>query len=50
MPSTNPLAYSSLESREPAAEATEFIRVQFGNRFGDFFDFHVTNYTLLSPD
>jgi hypothetical protein len=34
-----------VESHEPAAEASEFIRLQVGNRFGDFFDFHVADYS-----
>jgi hypothetical protein len=34
-----------LECGEPAAEASELIRRQLGNSFGDFFDFHVTQYS-----
>ncbi len=34
-----------LECGEPAAEAGELIRRQLGNSFGDFFDFHVTQYS-----
>jgi hypothetical protein len=30
---------------EPAAEASELIRRQLGNSFGDFFDFHVAQYS-----
>ena len=36
-----------LECGEPAAEAGELIRRQLGNSFGDFFDFHVAQYTPL---
>jgi hypothetical protein len=34
-----------LECSEPAAEAGELIRRQLGNSFGDFFDFHVVQYS-----
>ena len=34
-----------LECCEPAAESGELIRRQLGNSFGDFFDFHVAEYT-----
>src|SRR5712672_3911722 len=34
-----------LERGEPAAEAGELIRRQLGNSFGDFFDFHVAQYS-----
>jgi hypothetical protein len=34
-----------LERSEPAAEASELIRRQLGNSFGDLFDFHVTQYS-----
>ena len=34
-----------LECGEPAAESGELIRRQLGNSFGDFFDFHVTQYS-----
>ena len=34
-----------LERGEPAAEAGEFIRRQLRNSFGDFFDFHVSQYS-----
>src|SRR2546430_14358116 len=34
-----------LECGEPAAEAGELIRRQLGNSFGDFFDFHVPQYS-----
>jgi hypothetical protein len=34
-----------LECGEPAAEAGELIRRQLGNGFGDFFDFHVVQYS-----
>ena len=34
-----------LECGEPAAEAGELIRRQLGNSFGDFFDFHVAQYS-----
>jgi hypothetical protein len=34
-----------LECDEPAAEAGELIRWQLGNSFGDFFDFHVAQYS-----
>jgi hypothetical protein len=37
-----------LESGKPAAEAGELIRRQLGNSLGDFFDFHVTEYSTLS--
>ena len=29
----------------PPAEAGELIRRQLGNKFGDFFDFHVAQYS-----
>jgi hypothetical protein len=34
-----------LECGKPAAEAGELIRRQLGNSFGDFFDFHVAQYS-----
>jgi hypothetical protein len=34
-----------LERGEPAAEAGELIRRQLGNSFGDFFYFHVPQYS-----
>jgi hypothetical protein len=34
-----------LECSEPAAEASEFIRWQFGNSFSDFLDFHAAQYS-----
>ena len=34
-----------VERGEPAAEAGELIRRQLGNSFGDFFDFHVAQYS-----
>jgi hypothetical protein len=34
-----------LECAEPSAEAVELIRRQLGNSFGDFFDFHVAQYS-----
>jgi hypothetical protein len=34
-----------LECDELAAEAGELIRRQLGNSFGDFFDFHVAQYS-----
>src|SRR5213080_80109 len=34
-----------LECGEPAAESGELIRRQLGNRFGNFFDFHVAQYS-----
>ena len=34
-----------LECGEPAAEAGELIRRQLSNSFGDFFDFHVVQYS-----
>jgi len=34
-----------LECGEPAAESGELIRRQFGNNFGDFFDFHGAQYS-----
>ena len=34
-----------LECGEPAAEASELIRRQLGDSFGDFFDFHVRQYS-----
>src|SRR5262249_21322842 len=39
-----------LERSEPAAEASELIRRQLGNSFGDFFDLHVTQYTTWLSD
>ena len=35
-----------LECGEPAAESGELIRRQFGNNFGDFFDFHGAQYSM----
>ena len=29
----------------PAAETSELIQRQLGNSFGDFFDFHVAQYS-----
>ena len=37
-----------LECGEPAAESSELIRRQLGDSFGDFFDFHVPQYTTWS--
>src|SRR5262249_55378020 len=34
-----------LECGEPAAKASELIRRQLGNGFGDFFDVHVAQYS-----
>src|SRR5262249_20081830 len=34
-----------LECGEPAAKASELIRRQLGNSFGDFFDVHVAQYS-----
>ena len=34
-----------LECGEPAAEAGELIRRQLGDNFGDFFDFHMAQYS-----
>src|SRR5262249_60209126 len=34
-----------LECDEPAAEAGELIGRQLGDNFGDFFDFHVAQYS-----
>ncbi len=34
-----------LECGEPAAEAGELIRRQFGDGFDDFFDFHAAQYS-----
>jgi len=34
-----------LECGEPAAEASELIRRQLGDGFGDFFDLHATQYS-----
>jgi hypothetical protein len=34
-----------LERSEPAAKPGELIRRQLGNGFGDFFDFHVAQYS-----
>jgi hypothetical protein len=36
-----------LECDEPAAEAGELIRRQLGNSFGDFFDFHVEQCSII---
>jgi hypothetical protein len=36
------------ESGEPAAEAGELIRRQLGNSLGDFFHFHVAQYSTPS--
>jgi hypothetical protein len=36
---------SNLECSEPAAETGELVRRQLGNGFGDFFDFHVAQYS-----
>ena len=35
---------SRLERGKPPAEASELIRRQFCNGFGDFFDLHVVKY------
>jgi len=37
-----------LECGEPAAESGELIRRQFGNSFGNFFDFHGAKSTSLN--
>src|SRR6516225_5810960 len=37
-----------LECGEPAAESGELIRRQLGNSFGDFFDFHGAQLTILN--
>ena len=37
-----------LECGEPATEAGELIRRQLGNSFGDFFDFHVAQYSTAA--
>jgi hypothetical protein len=34
-----------LECDEPTAEAGELIRRQLGDNFGDFFDFHMAQYS-----
>jgi hypothetical protein len=39
------ISAARLECGEPAAEAGELIRRQLGNSFGDFFDFHVAQYS-----
>ena len=39
------IAAARLERGEPAAEARELIRRQFGDNFGDFFDSHVAQYS-----
>jgi hypothetical protein len=36
-----------LECGEPPSEAGELIRRQLGNSFGDFFDFHVAQYSTV---
>src|SRR5262249_35502562 len=37
------IGLARLECREPAAEASELIRRQLGDGFGDFFDLHVSS-------
>ena len=39
---------AGLECREPAAEAGELIRRELDDVFGDFFDFHVTQYSTAA--
>ena len=39
------IAAPRLERGEPAAEAREFIRRQFCDGFGDFFDFHMAEHS-----
>jgi len=39
------IGVARLECGEPTAEAGELIRRQLGNSFGDFFDFHVAQYS-----
>jgi hypothetical protein len=41
------IAATRLERGEPAAEAREFIRRQFCDGFGDFFDFHMTEHNTF---
>ena len=36
-----------LECGEPAAKASELIRRQLGNSFGDFFNFHMAQYSTV---
>ena len=38
-----------LECGEPAAESGELIGRQLGDNFGDFFDFHVAQYSTITP-
>jgi hypothetical protein len=42
------ISVARLECGEPAAEAGELIRRQLGNSFGDFFDFHVAQYSTAA--
>src|SRR3974390_1545837 len=37
-----------LECGEPAAESGELIRRQLGNSFGDFFDFHGAQFSVMT--
>lgn len=39
------ISAARLECGEPPAETGELIRWQLGNSFGDFFDFHVAQYS-----
>jgi hypothetical protein len=39
------ISTTRLECDEPATKASELIRRQPGNSFGDFFNFHVTQYS-----
>src|SRR5215813_7224112 len=41
------IAAARLERGEPAAEAREFIRRQFCDGFGDFFDFHMPEHSTF---
>src|SRR5262245_43039480 len=41
------IAAARLERGEPAAEAREFIRRQFCDGFGDFFDFHMAEHSTF---
>jgi hypothetical protein len=41
------ISAARLECGEPAAEAGELVWRQVGNSFGDFFDFHVAQYSTV---
>jgi hypothetical protein len=40
------ISATRLKCGEPPAETGELLRRQLGNSFGDFFDFHVAQYSI----